>query len=181
MAVTDRDAAPRYGKALFEAAQDQQALSTVSAQLAQVNAVIKATPELMPALASNNLTQADKTTLMGLLTQDAGDLVKHLVQILMANGRILGLPTVIQDFSDRFDEATGHVDATVTTAVPLTEAQAQAMNQALAKQLKAKTVGITTVVDPSVIGGVKVQSSDLVIDGTVKTRLSKLRQQLLTN
>ncbi|KRN25102.1 ATP synthase F1 subunit delta [Lacticaseibacillus camelliae] len=181
MAVTDRDAAPRYGKALFEAAQDQQALSAVSEQLAQVNAVIKATPELMPALASNNLTEADKTDLMGLLTKDSGELVKNLVQILMANGRILGLPAVIEDFSDRFDEATSHVEATVTTAVPLTEGQTQAMNQALAKQLNAKTVGITCVVDPAVIGGVKVQSNDLVIDGTVKTRLAKLRQQLLTN
>ncbi|MFD1393901.1 ATP synthase F1 subunit delta [Lacticaseibacillus jixianensis] len=181
MAVTDRDAAPRYGKALFEVAQEQGHLPAVRDELAQVNAVINATPELMPALASKNLTKAAKDQLVALLTQDASELVAHLVNILLANGRILGLSAVIDDFDARFNAATQHVEATVTTAVPLTEAQVQAMNQALAKQFNVKTVGVTAVVDPAVIGGVKVQSNDLIIDGTVKTRLAQLRQQLLTN
>lgn len=181
MAVTDRDVAPRYGKALFEVAQEQGALPAVRADLKQVQAVVDQTPALLPALASKNVKKADKDQLVSLLTQDASDLVSHLVQILLANGRILGLSAVIDDFDARFDAATGHAEATVTTAVPLTEAQEQAMNQALAKQLHAQTVAVTTVVDPAIIGGVKVQSNDLIIDGTVKTRLANLRRQLLTN
>ncbi|MCI2017820.1 MAG: F0F1 ATP synthase subunit delta, partial [Lactobacillus sp.] len=60
MAVTDRDAAPRYGKALFEVAQEQDQLQAVHEEVNELQAVLKQTPELLSALTSKNLTAADK-------------------------------------------------------------------------------------------------------------------------
>lgn len=71
----------------------------------------------------------------------------------------------------------GRVVATVSSAVPLTPAQEKRLAAALAAKYDSE-VSINTMVDASTIGGLRVQVADDVIDGTVATRLSELRQRL---
>lgn len=67
--------------------------------------------------------------------------------------------------------------ATVTVATPLTEAQQQRL-ASLLEQSAGRQVKVTTVVDPDLIGGVRIQIADDVIDGSVRARLDDLRQRL---
>ncbi|WP_164511982.1 ATP synthase F1 subunit delta [Lacticaseibacillus daqingensis] len=181
MAVTNQMVAPRYAKALFEVAQAQNGLDLTQADLTQLNTVIDATPDLLPALAGKDLDQSAKETLLALLKRDASPLVQQLIDVVFVNGRIGGLVAIIEAFTKRYEETAGIVNATVTTAVPLDDQQAQAMQQAIAQRFDGSAVRLTQVVDPSIIGGVKVVSDDRIIDGTVATRLVKLQKQLLTN
>lgn len=181
MAVTDRDAAPRYGKALFEVAQEQDQLQAVHEEVNELQAVLKQTPELLSALTSKNLTAADKDQLLSILLQSRSDLVAQLVGIVQANGRLGGLAAVFDDFEARYDAANGIVKAVVTTAVAMSDSQLQAIKQAIATKLNAQAVEVTPVIDQSIVGGVKVVADDVVIDGTVATRLAQLRATLLSN
>lgn len=67
--------------------------------------------------------------------------------------------------------------ATVTVASPLTQQQGERLAKLL-EQTAGRPVKITTVVDPALVGGVRVQLADTVIDGSVRARLEDLRQQL---
>lgn len=67
--------------------------------------------------------------------------------------------------------------ATVTVAAPLSEAQQQKL-ASLLEQSAGRQVKVTTVVDPDLIGGVRIQMADDVIDGSVRARLDDLRQRL---
>lgn len=67
--------------------------------------------------------------------------------------------------------------ATVTVAAPLTGAQQEKL-AALLEQSAGRKVKVTTVVDPALIGGVRIQMADDVIDGSVRARLEDLRQRL---
>ncbi len=67
--------------------------------------------------------------------------------------------------------------ATVTTAAPLSDGQAARVARGISERY-GKDISVNQVVDPAVVGGMRVQVGGDVIDGTVSTRLSELRLQL---
>lgn len=71
----------------------------------------------------------------------------------------------------------GRAVATVVAAVPLSDAQVERLAAALSQRYDTK-ISINTVVDPSVVGGLRVQIADDVIDASVSSRLADLRQRL---
>lgn len=100
-------------------------------------------------------------------------IVQHLVRAPRGRriGKLLALAASVVA-----DEA-GLKVATVITAAPLSEAQAERLRAGLAKSYGGD-LKLNRVVDPSIIGGVRVQVGDDVIDGSVATRLTELRLQL---
>ncbi len=75
------------------------------------------------------------------------------------------------------DEAQGVADVTVTSAAALDQAQQQKLSAALEKRLKRK-VRLHTQIDPQLIGGAVIRSGDLVIDGSLSTRLERIAYEL---
>jgi F-type H+-transporting ATPase subunit delta len=71
----------------------------------------------------------------------------------------------------------GRVVATVTVAVPLSAAQSERLRDSLSARYGAD-VSLSTVIDPSIVGGLRVQIADDVIDASVSARLADLRQRL---
>ena len=99
-------------------------------------------------------------------------IVRHLVQ--EPRGRRIG--EMLRHAASVVAHQRGFDIATVTTAVPLTDAQLTRLEQGLA--VDGRRIRFDTIVDPSVLGGVRVQIGDDVIDGSVASRLSSLRQKL---
>src|SRR5690606_29535443 len=106
---------------------------------------------------------------------EAGTLaiVRHLVQ--SPRGRRIG--PLIQQAAETVADASGGFVAIVTAAAPLSAAQLRTLSSALAAQY-GREARLSVRLDPSVIGGLRVQVGDEVIDGTVASRLSELRLQL---
>ena len=179
MAITNATVAPRYARALFEAAQETDQLQAVSEELDSLRQVMTQNPSLLTTLTAVTVKLEDKQTLIDTLKSEASPLVANLLQLTFDYGRIAALPFIFTDFDQRYADAIGQLDATVTTAVALTDDQKQALSAAIANKFHAKSVQMTTQVEPALIGGVKVQTRDAVIDGSVATRLGKLRAQLL--
>lgn len=179
MAVTNQDVAPRYATALYEAAVEQKQLPGVHDELNQLQDVLQDTPKLLSVLTSHTVAQSEKSTIITTLTKDASALVANLIKMTFDYGRIAALPLIIADFEKTYAEAQGIIEATVTTAVPLQQAQQDTLSKAIAAKFGANSVTLQAKVDPSVLGGVKVVTNDRIIDGTVKTRLAKIQATLL--
>ena len=75
------------------------------------------------------------------------------------------------------DEAAGIVHAQVTTAVALSDQQVSDITEQLSRSL-GKTIRTEAKVDPSIIGGLVVRVGDRLVDGSVRTRLKRLREEL---
>jgi len=179
MALTNSTVAPRYGRSVFELAQSQQIEQATFDELAQVQSVLADNPQLLQVLQAANVGPDDKQKLLDSLKQSLSPLVSNLIQMLFDYGRIGALPLVVSDFNARFKAAQGIIDATVTTAVTLSDAQAESIGQAIATKFGAKTAQLTQLVDPDVLGGVKIVSQNQIIDGTVSTKLKKISAALL--
>jgi F-type H+-transporting ATPase subunit delta len=100
-------------------------------------------------------------------------IVRHLVQ--SPRGRRIG--ELIQSAAETVADSSGGIVATVTAAAPLSSAHLATLTATLKKQY-GREPRIAFRIDPAVIGGLRVQIGEDVIDGTIAARLADLRLQL---
>ena len=93
------------------------------------------------------------------------------------NKRLAYLPEIARVFDALKDEAEGVVDVTVTSAATMAEAE-QAKLVAALEQRFGRRVRLQTAVDASLLGGAVVRAGDLVIDGSLQSRLARLAYEL---
>jgi F-type H+-transporting ATPase subunit delta len=101
----------------------------------------------------------------------------NFVRTLAENRRLAYLPEISAQFEVLKDEAQGVADVTVTSASAIDQAQQQKLTAALERRLQRK-VRLHCAVDPALIGGAILRAGDLVIDGSVSTRLARIAYEL---
>jgi F-type H+-transporting ATPase subunit delta len=98
-----------------------------------------------------------------------------LVSLVVATGRVRELSEIVDHLLALTAAAGNKMVAEVRTAVPLTDDQRNRLTASL-QAATGNDVDVVVIVDPNVIGGVVTQIGDTVIDGSVRSRLSKLRE-----
>lgn len=162
-------------RALGEAAGEK---AGIEGELFAVGRAISSDAELELALGSKLGDPAGKAAIITkLIAKKASPatvaILTHLVQ--SPRGRRIG--ELVSGAAETVAEASGRMLATVTAAAPLSDAQHTRLASALAAQY-GREVRVDVIVDPAVLGGLRVQVGDEVVDGTVASRLTELRLQL---
>ncbi|KRL10618.1 F0F1 ATP synthase subunit delta [Levilactobacillus zymae DSM 19395] len=116
---------------------------------------------------------------MGQLTSQASPYIKNLIQMVYDYGRMDVMVAIIDQFQALYDEKHHTIYAHVTTAVDLSAEQKDQIATAYAQRVGAQKVILDSQVDPTILGGVIVQSAGMILDGSLKTKINKLRRQLL--
>jgi F-type H+-transporting ATPase subunit delta len=110
-----------------------------------------------------------------LLASSAG---KNLLKLLSENDRLTALPEIAAQFDELKAEAENKVKVTVTAATQVDAAIAEQIKKALQQKL-GRAVELKLAVDASLIGGAIIQADDMVIDGSVRTRLQRLTEKIV--
>ncbi len=170
-------AARPYAKAVFELAQEGGKFDDWSSRLTALASIVDH-PDMRQHLDAPNLTHQDRASIV---EKVAGDVLddggRNFVRLLSENNRLPLMADIQGIFEELRAEAEGEIEADVTTAFELTDAQREKMTAALSKKLDRK-VRIVSTVDSSLIGGAIIKAGDLVIDGSVKGRLEKMTNSL---
>jgi F-type H+-transporting ATPase subunit delta len=101
----------------------------------------------------------------------------NLARLLIESNRVTQVASIAEEFEALADAAAGRVRATVTTAVELDRAERDKVAEQLSDRL-GKEVRMTVVVDKRILGGLKLQYGDHMIDASVATKLQQLRRRL---
>jgi F-type H+-transporting ATPase subunit delta len=166
-----------YARAAFEEARDARRLEPWSQALHAAAAVVE-DPRIVALLGNPHVTPEELAALViGIAAPKLGDEGGNFVRILAANRRLAVLPEIATKFDEFKDAVEGVADVTVTSAAPLDAGQQKTLASALERRLK-RSVRLHCVTDPTLIGGAVVQSGDLVIDGSLRTRLERIAYEL---
>ncbi|HMM94681.1 F0F1 ATP synthase subunit delta [Phycicoccus sp.] len=165
-------------QALLASAESAGRIDRVEDELFRFERIVAADPGLRDTLSSRNTDADGKAGLVRTLLADkaAPETVRLAEQaVRVPRGRRLDrvMETYLELASRRRDELT----ALVTSAVHLDEQQQARLRGALEKHY-GKHVALQVVLDPSVMGGIRVQVGDEVVDGTVLRRLDEARRHL---
>ena len=166
-----------YAKAAFEFASAAGTTESWSKML-NLAAIAVEVPEVAALLNDPRLTSESKVqALVRVLGDDADEAFRNYVQTLGENDRLSVLPTVWELYEDIKAQAEKTLEAEVETAFELSNAQLQTLAAALSKRLD-RTVNLQQAVNPALIGGVLIRAGDVVVDGSVRGKLSQLAESL---
>jgi F-type H+-transporting ATPase subunit delta len=168
--------ATRYATALFELARDAGRLDAVAKDLAELSAMIAASPELRRLVRSPVLRRAEQGKAIDAVLERAGaaDLTRRFLGVLAANRRLFALESVIAAFRQILAKSRGELTAVVSTARPLTEPQKTALDAALRRAVGVK-VDVETKVEPELLGGMVVRIGSRMFDSSLRSKLQRLQ------
>ncbi|CBL47380.1 F1-ATP synthase, delta subunit [gamma proteobacterium HdN1] len=166
-----------YAKAAFQYAQEQGALNEWSAMLAFTSAAVSE-PIVASIVENPAKTAQQQADVLVQLCSDAMDSTRrNFIALVAKNKRLSALPAIAELYESYKAELEKTVDVEVTSAFELDPQHSESLSSALQRRL-GRGINLSTVVDPSLIGGVIIRAGDMVIDGSVKGKLAKLAEKL---
>jgi F-type H+-transporting ATPase subunit delta len=179
--MTNRSAAARYARALFDVSVKDSDHQQVEADLGRFTELVDGHDTLSRVLLNPAVPVPSKRAIVTELLGRLGDMappVARLLTLLADRDRFVLLPDIVRAYRARLLDHQGVVEARVTTAEPMTPAQRAAMERSLA-QASGRKVTMTTHVDPAILGGVVAQCGATVYDASLARHLERMRASLL--
>lgn len=172
--------AMRYANALAEAVPDTTRLDTVLEQLAALAGVYVTHDDFRHCMDNRALPKEPRARVLDELLERIGadDEVYRLARLLFSKDRESVLPGIVEEFAIIVDRRLNRATASVTSAAPLSDEQRARLETALTK-FSGKTVRLKCEVNPDLIGGVVARIGGQVIDGSLRTRLERLKHELI--
>jgi F-type H+-transporting ATPase subunit delta len=173
-----RRIANRYAQALFSIAQERGTVDQWEGELATLATVMEQSPELREVLAHPEIALARKMELLDkLFAGKVAPEILALIQKLIKRGHDPDMDILREIFVELWNAARRVLPVSVTSAVPLSTAQAQAFTEQLAQKTGA-TIQLSRNIDPELIAGMVVRIGDRLIDASARGVLSELREAM---
>lgn len=172
--------ARRYASALADVVLASNEADTVKGELASWSMMLGASAELSNLFSNPTVLHASKEKVLEQLVSKTGPTktTANFVRVLLQNGRLADLPEINKRFTAVLNERHNLVSAEIIAARELPQAERSEFEQSLAK-LTGKKVNVNYRIDEGLIGGVVTRIGSTVYDGSVKTKLENLKEQLV--
>ena len=172
--------AKTYGGALYDLARSEQLDDAILQDVSGVMTVFDAHPDYMRLLCTPSIPKEERR---GLLEEAFGAAVHPYVlsfmKLLCDNGTLRELPGCAREYRRRHHADHGIMEVCAVTAVPM-KPELQEKLRARIESLTGKTVELTSRVEESILGGVRLELPDRQLDGTVAYHLEEI-QRILRN
>ena len=169
-------AARRYARAVFELATEEGQVAEWGRRVAQVSDLLS-NPQVAAVLTNPTVPVNLRMELISAAPHELDPEATNLARLLIESNRVEDARGVAENYEALADAAAGRVRATVTTAVELAPDERDRLAHQLSERL-GKEVRIEVVVDERILGGLKLQYGDRLIDASLATKLQQLRRRL---
>ena len=167
-----------YAAGLAKLADAEGELNRVADELYQLGRTVESSDELRSTLSDRSIPASRRIgVLEDLLGSSASPVTLNLVSMLVGAGRGNHIGPISDELVRHAAETRRQAVAEVRSAVALNDDQRERLRSALSNAT-GMNIDIVVVVDPDILGGVVAQVGDTVFDGSVRTRLEKMKERL---
>lgn len=174
--MAKRVSGKRYAEAIFELGVEQDLLDQWAGELSFIDQVLR-DDEFRAFLKHAEVPLEQKIRAIDTVFPEVNPLVRNIIALLVTRGLVNLVHDIRVGYGRLLDEYRGRQQVEVTSAVPLEDPERERISR-FVSDLIQKQVVVTTQVDESILGGVIIQIGDKLLDGSTRTRLEELRQQL---
>lgn len=168
-----------YGDALFELALEEEKLSVMLEEVQAVKEIFHENEELLQLLAHPQMDKNKKIELVeNIFKGRCSEHMTGFLVLVVEKGRQKDLISIFDYFIHKAKEYEGIGTACVSSAVPLSEEQKEAVKKRLLALTKYNSFEMEYQVDPALIGGLVIRIEDRVIDSSIRTKLFEMRKSL---
>jgi F-type H+-transporting ATPase subunit delta len=171
------DIAQVYARSLFEVAKEHDVLDRVHDELREFAEALESDRTLQVFLFSPYFSSEEKRDGVRKIVSDADERMVNFLSLLAERHRMPALFRIRREFDALWADEHKLLPVTVTSAVELDEGFAEEIGKRIQDQT-GRRVELSSNVDPDVLGGLMVRVGNMVLDGTVRNRLERLRKQV---
>lgn len=167
-----------YATALFSLATENNSVDQYEKSLIEIGNIFKENPDYIKVLESPAIPLSERIAFIDKAFESTyTEYLVSFIKVLCENGHITQIVSCIEAFCDLVRIYKNRTIATVYYVEPLTVEQKTALVEKLQK-ISGKVIEPEYVKDESLIGGIKVQIDDKIIDGSIKNRLNKAKGEM---
>src|SRR5919199_2700101 len=166
-----------YARSLFEVAKEHDVLDRIHDELAEFADALADNRSLQVFLFSPYFSSDEKRDGVRKIVSDADERTVNFLELLAERHRMPALFRIRREFDALWADEHELLPVTVTSAVELDEGLVEEIGKRIQDQTGRK-VELSSHVDPDVLGGLMVRVGNMVLDGTVRNRLERLRKQV---
>ena len=165
-----------FAASLFMLAMEENKLDEYQSDLSAVKNAFDENPEYVLLLSSPGIPKHERIAAIDkAFGGKVNEYVLNFLKVLCEHGKVSVIDDCIKIFKNLKKQAENRITARVVSARPLDEEQLERLKESLSKKLGSQ-IKIKPVIDKSVIGGIKIEFDDKVIDGSVKKQLHDIKE-----
>jgi F-type H+-transporting ATPase subunit delta len=172
--------AQRYADALGGTIENDEELNVALEEITAFSEAFHTNAELRSALLNPSIPQDTRVKIFNeiLESKTAPTPAKRVIEILFERGRLEILGEIVTAFRETMDERLHRIGGTIFSIRVLTDEQRDSIQRHVSRYM-GRDVQLDTEIDPDILGGVVVRIGSIVLDGSLRARLAKLKKTLL--
>ena len=168
----------RYSVALFSLKRDENQLVDSQLEVKELIKVLRENPDFLTLLDSSYKEFNEKEQIIDQVFRSIDEEMRSFIKIIVRNHRALYLIEILEEFNSLVNEYRGVKEGLVYSTIPLDEKQLLKLNEKIS-EVEHMPTELRNIIDPSLIGGVKVVINDHIYDGSIKHHLENMKLTLL--
>lgn len=168
-----------YAGALLELAEESNTLDAISDEVRQLGETLEQSPDLARLLDSKVLSEQDRGAVIDRVFKGrVSDLLLRFLHVLNRKTRLGILPGLAPAFRQALQHRRGQIEVEAHVAQPLDATQQADVAARLTQSLGRKVI-LRQIVNPDLLGGLKLRVGDEIVDGSVVAQLKIMREKMV--
>lgn len=170
--------ASRYGLALYSLAMDKNRILDWQKEVKELTSVLKENTDFIMVLGSSFISLKERLEMVDKSFVGVDEEIIALIKVVMENNRMHMILDIFESFNSYCNEYRGVCEGLVYSTLKLDQKVISQIEEKISK-IEHHKVELKNVIDPTLIGGVRVVIHDRIYDGSIKHHLEMMKKDLL--